>query len=1099
MPEPSNERRRAGADGRARRWQAPLHLHITALFVLLLGAAALALGTVAARNSRALVDEAVSAALDGNARLAVQELRRLEATARGAAEALAADPITRTTDEAERAERLHALAGVLRSVPGLSAAYLGWPDGSFMLLRPVGAHAERLAAPAGADWLVQWAGPTGARFEFLNDALAPVERREGVDYPFDPRVRPWFGDAMRADEVIVTAPYLFFTTLEPGITAARRAASGAIAGVDVALWDLSTRLSVGRLTAEAQAVVLDAEGGVMADADGARLRRLVAARAPTPVSPAAEILPRAAELGQPVLAHLAERWRNGTDRFEGRLSVGGQGWLAMIVPLGLPGTAFAMAAPEEALGRGPNAIRARLMTAAGLALLLAVPVIWVVARLVARPVTAFAREAQAVARLEFRDVPRQASRVRELAELDEAIAAMRTALGGFTAVAHGIVASEQIDPILANTIEALMRASGADRGAAWLMRDGTMALAVARRAAGSAAKPGNEGGDLADRIGRSAPHFVGGFAPDDPLLGPLAGGTAPLAVLGVPLRARDSEVTGAIALARPAPAGHAFPAPILALADAVARPVALAIDRRRLIAAQRASLEQLRLLETAVSRLNDMVMITADPGGDSAAARIVYVNDAFVRLTGWSRAEAIGARPQMLNGPETSQEELDRVADALRRGETARTELVAYTKAGGTIRLELDVAPIPDRTGRVSHWVTVERDVTERRKVEERLRQSQKLEALGQLTGGVAHDFNNLLTVILGNAEALAEALAGNEPLRRLAEMAATAAERGAELTDRLLAFARRRPLEPRVVDLAALLAGMDGLLRQALTERVDLEVTAERGLWPALVDPGQLESAVLNLAINARDAMPQGGRLTVALANASLDAALVPEGETIAPGDYVMLSVTDTGTGMPPEVAERAFDPFFTTKEVGKGSGLGLSMVYGFVTQSRGHARIETSLGKGTTVRLYLPRAAEQPGPRHRRGADAAPRGAGEHILLVEDDPLVREHAATLLQSLGYRVSTAGNGPEALETLAHRADIDLLFSDIVMPGGMDGRALGEQARRINPALRVLFASGYAPAGPGDEPPEAEAIGLLAKPYRRQELAVRVRTALEAP
>jgi PAS domain S-box-containing protein len=1057
MSEASNDSRRKGAGGRAQRWQAPLHLHITALFVLLLGAAALALGTVASRSSQALVDEA------------------------------------------GRAARLHALSGVLRSVPGISAAYLGWPDGSFVLLRPVGPHAERLKAPADAVWLAQWASPAGARFEFRSDALEPIERREGVDYPFDPRLRPWFGDTLGADEAIVTAPYLFFTTLEPGITAARRAASGAIAGVDVALWELSTRLSVGRLTAEAQAIVLDAAGGVMADADSARLRRLVAARAPTPASPATEILPRAAELGPPVLAQLAELWRNGQARFEGRLDVDGQGWLAVIVPLGLPGTAFAMAAPEAALGQGPNAIRARLLTASGLALLLAVPVIWIVARLVARPVRAFAREAQAVARLEFRDAPRHVSRVRELAELDEAIAAMRTALGGFTAVAHGIVASEQIDPILANTIEALMRAAGADRGAAWLMRDGAMALAVVRPAPDTPPGADGEGRDLAARIGHSAPHLVEAFAPDDPRLGPLAGGAARLAVLGVPLRARDSEVTGAIALACPAPAEHAFPAPILALADAIARPVALAIDRRRLIAAQRASLEQLRLLEMAVSRLTDMVMITADPGGDPAAARIVYVNDAFVRLTGWSREEAIGARPQMLNGPETSREELDRIAAALRRGESARTELVAYTKAGATIRLELDVAPIPDSAGRVSHWVTVERDVTERRKVEERLRQSQKLEALGQLTGGVAHDFNNLLTVILGNAETLADELAGNERLRRLAAMAATAAERGAELTDRLLAFARRRPLEPKVVDLAALLAGMDGLLRQALTKRVELEITAERGLWPALVDPGQLEGAVLNLAINARDAMPKGGRLTIALANASLDAAGVPAGETIAPGDYVVLSVTDTGTGMAPEVAERAFDPFFTTKKVGKGSGLGLSMVYGFVIQSEGHARIETSPGKGTTVRLYLPRAAEPPGPRRRGGADAAPRGAGEHILLVEDDPLVREHTASLLQSLGYRVSTAGNAAEALETLAHRADIDLLFSDIVMPGGMDGRALGEQARRLNPALKVLFASGYAPAGPADDPPGTEAIGLLAKPYRRQELAGRIRAALAAP
>ncbi|WP_439580767.1 PAS domain S-box protein, partial [Elioraea sp.] len=686
---------------------------------------------------------------------------------------------------------------VLRSVPGISAAYLGWPDGSFVLLRPIGPHRERLAAPPGAAWLAQWASPEGARFEFLDEGLGLTERRDDVDYPFDPRLRPWFREANLTAETVVTAPYLFFTTLEPGITAARRASSGAVAGVDVALWELSERLSAGRLTAGAEAVVLDATGGVMADASSERLRRLVAGRTPTPASPASEILPRADELGTPVLAALSERWRAERVPFDGRLRAAGEDWLATIVPLSLPGTTFVMAAPERALDLGPRAIRARLLQIAGLALLLAVPVVWLAARLIARPVATFARETQAVARLQFEHVPRLDTRVRELAELDDAIAAMRTALGGFTAVAQGIVAAEESPALLAGTLDAVLAAAEGDRGAAWLLTEGELRLAAVRGAPGADVPDAPEGTDLAGRIAAATSPLVETIAQGDPVLGPLAGGSGPVAVLGIPLRTRNGDVVGAIAVARKASADVAFPPPILALADAIARPVALAIDRRRLIAAQRASLDQLRLLETAIARLNDVVIITeADPLDAPDGPRIVFVNEAFVRLTGWSPGEAIGRTPRMLQGPDTSREELDRIGAALRRGEPVRAEVVNYTKAGAPLRFELDIAPIATAAGRITHFVAVERETTERHRLEERLRQSQRLEALGQLTGGVVHDFNNLLTVILGNAETLADDLAHDDRLRRLAEMTANAAERGAELTDRLLAFARRRPLE---------------------------------------------------------------------------------------------------------------------------------------------------------------------------------------------------------------------------------------------------------------------------------------------------------------
>ena len=380
----------------------------------------------------------------------------------------------------------------------------------------------------------------------------------------------------------------------------------------------------------------------------------------------------------------------------------------------------------------------------------------------------------------------------------------------------------------------------------------------------------------------------------------------------------------------------------------------------------------------------------------------------------------------------------------------------------------------------------------------QRLQQSQRMEAIGQLTGGIAHDFNNLLTVVLGNAELLIEEPGLDPQLRQLAEMIAAAAQRGAELTQRLLAFARKQALDPKVVDVNQLVASLDPMLRRTLGETIEIELIRAAGLWLALVDIGQLENALLNLCLNARDAMPGGGRLTLETANVRLDAEYAARHSDVVAGQYVMLAVSDTGQGIAPEHLSRVFEPFFTTKDKGKGTGLGLSMVYGFVKQSAGHLGIYSEPGQGTTVKLYLPRVSGDAATAADVVMGAAAAGGAETILLVEDDAAVRRYALQALQSLGYAVIEAADGPSALVLIGQRDDVELLFTDVVMPGGMNGRALADAARRLRPGLRVLYTSGYtenAIVHHGRLDPGAL---LLSKPYRRSELDRAIRAALDA-
>jgi signal transduction histidine kinase/DNA-binding NarL/FixJ family response regulator/HAMP domain-containing protein len=404
--------------------------------------------------------------------------------------------------------------------------------------------------------------------------------------------------------------------------------------------------------------------------------------------------------------------------------------------------------------------------------------------------------------------------------------------------------------------------------------------------------------------------------------------------------------------------------------------------------------------------------------------------------------------------------------------------------------------PIRDARGTQTGAVLVFRDVTRAKEIERQLRQSQKLDAIGQLTGGVAHDFNNILTVITGTAEILADGVADRPNLLAIARMIDQAAERGADLTRHLLAFARRQPLEPRSVDINNLVLDAAQLLRPTLGEHIEIESMLESDAEPALIDPSQLSTALLNLAVNARDAMPNGGKLTLETGNVVLDEAYARSNPEVQPGNYVMIAVSDTGTGIPANLRDRVFEPFFTTKTVGKGTGLGLSMVYGFVKQSNGHVKIYSEEGYGTTIKLYLPRAgAKADAPT---ATASSMKGGDETIMVVEDDALVRNFVVTQLHSLGYRTMTAANGNAALAQLADGATFDLLFTDVIMPGGMNGRQLADIVIARRPTVKVLYTSGYTENAIVHHGRLDAGVLLLAKPYRKFDLARMVRAALDA-
>jgi PAS domain S-box-containing protein len=399
--------------------------------------------------------------------------------------------------------------------------------------------------------------------------------------------------------------------------------------------------------------------------------------------------------------------------------------------------------------------------------------------------------------------------------------------------------------------------------------------------------------------------------------------------------------------------------------------------------------------------------------------------------------------------------------------------------------------------------LTLEQQIAERteqlRMNEEALRQSQKMEVVGQLTGGVAHDFNNLLQIIMGNLDTARRGLSDASPrISRALESAANGARRAASLTQRLLAFSRRQPLNPKPVDVNALVSGMSDLLHRTLGEATDVLTVQGAGLWRIEADATELESAILNLALNARDAMPGGGRLTIESANTDIDRAYSAQHAEVMPGQYVAISVSDTGTGMSEDTISRAFEPFFTTKPVGEGTGLGLSQVYGFVKQSGGHVKIYSELGQGTCVRIYLPRLHDAARSEPPDEQASAPEAASEEtILVVEDDDDVRAYSVEILRELGYRVIEAHDGPSALRLLERQVRVDLLFTDVVLPGGMTGAQVAAQARGAKPELKVLFTTGYARNAIVHHGRLDQGVQLITKPFSMSDLATRVRDVLD--
>ncbi len=496
----------------------------------------------------------------------------------------------------------------------------------------------------------------------------------------------------------------------------------------------------------------------------------------------------------------------------------------------------------------------------------------------------------------------------------------------------------------------------------------------------------------------------------------------------------------------------------------------------------RESEERQRIFETS----RDLILVT-DPIGT-----FVQVSPSSTAIVGYRPEEMIGRSAVDFIHPDDLSATRDEMR-AARRGKQKRAFEARYVhKDGHDVLLSW--------TGTWSQPVRrhffIGRDVTEQRAAEAQLRQVQKMDAVGHLTGGVAHDFNNILTVITGTIGILQEAVADRPELVSIARLIDDAAERGAQLTRHLLAFARKQPLQPREIDVNALVLEAAKLLRPTLGEQIEIQSELAAETWPAMVDPNQLTTAVINLSLNARDAMAEGGKLTLETRNVYLDETYAGMHSDVIAGNYIMVAVSDTGSGITPENLEKVFEPFFTTKEIGKGTGLGLSMVFGFVKQSGGHVKIYSEIGHGTSVKMYLPRAASTEDVRSELPAAPALEGGHETVLVVEDDALVRQYVLTQIRSLGYVALEAANAAEALAIIEANPAVDLLFTDVIMPGTMNGRQLADIATQRRPRLRTLFTSGYTENAILHHGRLDPGVHLLAKPYRKPELARMIRVAL---
>jgi PAS domain S-box-containing protein len=516
-------------------------------------------------------------------------------------------------------------------------------------------------------------------------------------------------------------------------------------------------------------------------------------------------------------------------------------------------------------------------------------------------------------------------------------------------------------------------------------------------------------------------------------------------------------------------------------------------DRTRQLAASEA------LIQTFFNHSSECYAVIVEE--DDGQFRYAEANPATLRLYKKTRDAVVGRTIQEALGAESASEIGAHLAVCLREGAPHR-----YERTQGDAIIEAIVTPAPQEPGAPRRVVVSAHDVTERRRLEQQLHQSQKMEAVGQLTGGVAHDFNNLLTLVIGGLDIIGRQIPNlPDPIaltrvERGREMAMQGAQRAASLTTRLLAFSRQQPLNPQALDANKLVVDVCDLLRRAIGEAIAVETALGNDVWRMYADANQLENALLNIGFNARDAMPDGGKLIIETANASLDKAYTSSlNEDIEPGEFVMIAITDTGTGMDMTTQERAFDPFFTTKEVGKGTGLGLSQVYGFARQSAGHVKIYSEIGEGTTVKIYLPRSVSDRKNPIIGEANKLSRWTGaETILVVEDDDELRKYAREVLEELGYHVMSAGSGAAALETLNGSHQIDLLLTDVVMPGGMNGRQLADKAVGHRPGLRVLYMTGYTRNAIIHQGRLDRGTNLISKPFSFEELASKVRQVLDA-
>ena len=472
----------------------------------------------------------------------------------------------------------------------------------------------------------------------------------------------------------------------------------------------------------------------------------------------------------------------------------------------------------------------------------------------------------------------------------------------------------------------------------------------------------------------------------------------------------------------------------------------------------------------------------------SVDGRLAAVNSALRDMLGLADFEAGQMRFSDIVANE-DHEKIDALVTRLSNGEnfSQHTELKFCAAEGRIMHGLTSVSAVRDHSGKIEQFIVQIVDITSRQKAEEHLRQAQKMEAVGQLTGGIAHDFNNLLTVVIGNLQLVEGALQGNDKALKRAHEAIDAATRGSALTKQLLAFARRQSLDAQEIDVNELISNMGTILQRSVGEAVELKIDLMQGNPVVVADPTQLETSVLNLCINARDAMPDGGRLTIETAPVVLDERYAEEHEEVKAGPYIMIAVSDTGAGIPKHLLHKVFQPFFTTKEVGKGTGLGLSMVFGFIKQSGGHVKIYSEEGRGSSIKMYLPPKQAEAVAGEVAAAAAEPERKAK-ILVVEDQEAVRAVAMEFLQDFGYEVLEAENAVQALQVLQDVPDIDLLFTDVVMPGGMNGFDLSQAASQIHPGLKIIHASGYPKGAMVHQEEPRLKDNLISKPYRRDEL-----------